>query len=48
MKPPATIETVRLRLRSPVIEEEGSTLVVGPRARFMVAPSGNVVVTLDA
>ena len=31
-----------------VIEEEGSTLVVGPRARFMVAPSGNVVVTLDA
>jgi len=31
-----------------VIEEEGSTLVVGPRARFIVAPTGNVVVTLEA
>jgi N-methylhydantoinase A len=31
-----------------VIEEEGSTLVVGPRARFSVAPTGNVVVTLGA
>src|SRR5206468_12474001 len=31
-----------------VIEEEGSTLVVGPRARFIVSPTGNVVVTLEA
>jgi N-methylhydantoinase A len=30
-----------------VIEEEGSTLVVPPRARFTVAPTGNVIVTLD-
>ena len=30
-----------------VIEEEGSTLVVPPRAGFTVAPTGNVVVTLD-
>ena len=29
-----------------VIEEEGSTLVVGPSATFSVAPTGNVVVTL--
>jgi N-methylhydantoinase A len=29
-----------------VIEEEGSTLVVGPGASFSVVPSGNVVVTL--
>jgi len=31
-----------------VIEEEGSTLVVPPRAGFAVAPTGNVVVTLDS
>ena len=30
-----------------VIEEEGSTLVVGPRASFAVVPTGNVVVTLE-
>ena len=30
-----------------VIEEEGSTLVVPPRARFTVVPTGNVIVTLD-
>jgi N-methylhydantoinase A len=30
-----------------VIEEEGSTLVVGPRASFAVAPTGNIVVTLE-
>jgi N-methylhydantoinase A len=30
-----------------VIEEEGSTLVVPPRARFAVAPTGNVIVSLD-
>jgi N-methylhydantoinase A len=30
-----------------VIEEEGSTLVVPPRAGFVVAPTGNVVVSLD-
>jgi N-methylhydantoinase A len=30
-----------------VIEEEGSTLVVGPRAGFTVAPTGNVIVTLE-
>jgi N-methylhydantoinase A len=30
-----------------VVEEEGSTLVVGPRARARVAPSGNIVMTLD-
>src|SRR5215471_15365950 len=30
-----------------VIEEEGSTLVVPPRAGFTVAATGNVVVTLD-
>src|SRR5881409_1879138 len=29
-----------------VIEEEGSTLVVPPRAGFVVAPTGNVVVSL--
>jgi N-methylhydantoinase A len=29
-----------------VIEEEGSTLVVGPGASFTVAPTGNIVVTL--
>jgi N-methylhydantoinase A len=29
-----------------VIEEEGSTLVVGPGASFVVAPTGNIVVTL--
>src|SRR4029453_12229662 len=32
---------------SAVVEEEGSTLVVPPRARFAVAPTGNVVVSLD-
>jgi len=31
-----------------VVEEEGSTLVVGPGASARVAPSGNVVVTLGA
>jgi N-methylhydantoinase A len=31
-----------------VIEEEGSTLVVPPRAGFAVAATGNVVVTLDS
>jgi N-methylhydantoinase A len=31
-----------------VIEEEGSTLVVGPRAHFTVAPTGNAVVTLHS
>jgi len=30
-----------------VIEEEGSTLVVPPRATFTVAATGNVVVALD-
>ena len=29
-----------------VIEEEGSTLVVGPGASARVAPSGNIVVSL--
>ncbi|MBI1847066.1 MAG: hydantoinase/oxoprolinase family protein [Candidatus Rokubacteria bacterium] len=29
-----------------VVEEEGSTLVVGPRATARVAPSGNIVMTL--
>jgi N-methylhydantoinase A len=29
-----------------VVEEEGSTLVVGPGGRLTVAPSGNLVVTL--
>src|SRR6185295_6872377 len=29
-----------------VVEEEGSTLVVGPGASFAVAPTGNIVVTL--
>jgi hypothetical protein len=29
-----------------VLEEEGSTLVVGPGASFAVAPTGNVIVTL--
>ena len=29
-----------------VVEEEGSTLVVGPGARFRVAATGNIVVTL--
>ena len=29
-----------------VIEEEGSTLVVGPSASFAVAPTGNIIVTL--
>ncbi len=31
-----------------VVEEEGSTLVVGPRGRARVASSGNIVVTLEA
>ena len=31
-----------------VVEEEGSTLVVGPGASFHVAPTGNIVVTLPA
>jgi N-methylhydantoinase A len=31
-----------------VIEEEGSTLVVPPRAGFAVAATGNIVVTLDS
>jgi N-methylhydantoinase A len=31
-----------------VVEEEGSTLVVGPTARGRVAPGGNIVLTLDA
>jgi N-methylhydantoinase A len=32
-------------LRGPaVVEEEGSTLVVGPGARARVAPTGNLVV----
>ena len=31
-----------------VIEEEGSTLVVPPRAGFAVVPTGNVVVSLDS
>ncbi len=31
-----------------VIEEEGSTLVVGPGATFRVAATGNAVVTLSA
>jgi len=31
-----------------VVEEEGSTLVVGPRARVRVAPNGNLVMTLPA
>jgi N-methylhydantoinase A len=36
------------RLDGPaVIEEEGSTLVVPPRAQVTVAPTGNVVVVLD-
>jgi len=30
-----------------VVEEEGSTLVVGPSGRAHVAPSGNIVVTLE-
>jgi N-methylhydantoinase A len=30
-----------------VIEEEGSTLVVGPRGQAVVAPSGNIVVTIE-
>ncbi|MBI4628525.1 MAG: hypothetical protein HY729_07440 [Candidatus Rokubacteria bacterium] len=29
-----------------VVEEEGSTLVVGPGATARVAPSGNIVMTL--
>ena len=29
-----------------VVEEEGSTLVVGPGASVRVAPSGNLIVTL--
>jgi N-methylhydantoinase A len=37
------------RLDGPaVVEEEGSTLVVGPGARAEVAPTGNIVVTLGA
>ena len=37
----------RRRSRGPaVVEEEGSTLVVGPGATARVAPSGNIVVTL--
>jgi N-methylhydantoinase A len=31
-----------------VVEEEGSTLVVGPAARVRVAPNGNLVMTLGA
>jgi N-methylhydantoinase A len=31
-----------------VVEEEGSTLVIGPGARARVAPSGNIVVTLPS
>jgi len=31
-----------------VVEEEGSTLVVGPGARGRVAPGGNIVLILDA
>jgi hypothetical protein len=31
-----------------VVEEEGSTLVVGPGGRATVAASGNIVVTLGA
>src|SRR5262249_36530136 len=31
-----------------VIEEEGSPLVTPPRAGFAVAPTGNVIVTLDS
>jgi N-methylhydantoinase A len=35
------------RLSGPaVVEEEGSTLVIGPDATAEVAPSGNIVVTL--
>jgi N-methylhydantoinase A len=30
-----------------VIEEEGSTLVVGPGANFEVLPSGNILVEMD-
>jgi N-methylhydantoinase A len=29
-----------------VVEEEGSTLVVGPGATARVAPTGNIIVTL--
>jgi N-methylhydantoinase A len=29
-----------------VVEEEGSTLVVGPSARVHVAPNGNLVMTM--
>ena len=29
-----------------LVEEEGSTLVVGPGGSFRVAPSGNIVVTI--
>jgi N-methylhydantoinase A len=29
-----------------VVEEEGSTLVIGPGATARVAPSGNLVMTL--
>jgi N-methylhydantoinase A len=29
-----------------VVEEDGSTLVVGPGASARVAPSGNIIVTL--
>jgi N-methylhydantoinase A len=30
-----------------VVEEEGSTLVVGPRAHGRVAPGGNIILTLE-
>ena len=34
-------------IRGPaVVEEEGSTLVIGPGGAARVAPSGNIVVTL--
>jgi N-methylhydantoinase A len=31
-----------------VVEEEGSTLVIGPGGAARVAPSGNLIVTLPA
>ena len=31
-----------------VVEEEGSTLVVGPGAAAIVAPSGNLIISLPA
>ena len=31
-----------------VVEEDGSTLVVGPGAAAIVAPSGNLIISLPA